>query len=176
MTVMLAETHRTYDRDQLGKGNLVIDRTKPFDITVKWHVFGNLVPLWLTALSKETKRWMVTAFVESQGPGAEKVLAKTEVPVGGPKFTLDEPYEATITVPAFQLHSAYSNGQAESGVYKIVVTVFLDAKISSAVNYDMLGSIEGPIVKVEEPDLGILKEEPAGSTEERPLIKLGQSD
>jgi hypothetical protein len=31
------------------------------------------------------------------------------------------------------------------------VTVFLSSKISSTRNYDVLGSIEGPIIKVEEP-------------------------
>ncbi|GID32287.1 hypothetical protein [Paractinoplanes brasiliensis] len=141
------------EKPALGKGNLVIDRTKPFDIKVKWHVFGNLVPLWLTALSKETDKWIVTAYVESQGPGTEKALAKAEVALGGPRFTLDEYYEATITVPAGTLDSSFSSSETESGVYKIVVTAFLDSKISSVVNFDVLGSIEGPIIKVEEPEL-----------------------
>ena len=164
------------ERPALGQGNLVIDRTKPFDIKVRWHVFGNLVPLWLTALSKETDKWMVTAFVESQGPGAEKVLAKTEVPIRGPRFSLDEHYDATITVPAYELHSSHSNSKKESGVYKIVVTVFLDSKFSSMVNYDMLGSAEGPIIKVEEPEFSVKEEGTGSSTAERSLIKLGQSE
>ena len=56
----------------LGKSNLVVNGDKSFDIKISWHVFGNLVPLWLTALSVSTKNWVVTAYAESQGPGDEK--------------------------------------------------------------------------------------------------------
>src|SRR5579859_1459618 len=56
------------EQPTLGKSNLVVNRDKSFDIKVSWHVFGNLVPLWLTALSVTTKNWVVTAYAESQGP------------------------------------------------------------------------------------------------------------
>jgi hypothetical protein len=67
------------EKPALGQGNLVIDRTKPFDIKVGWRMFGNLVPLWLTAMSRQSDKWTVTTYVESQGPGDEKVIASTEV-------------------------------------------------------------------------------------------------
>jgi hypothetical protein len=56
------------EKPTLGKSNLVINRDQTFDIEVEWHVFGNLVPLWLTALSTRTKSWVVTAYAESQAP------------------------------------------------------------------------------------------------------------
>ncbi|WP_127509014.1 hypothetical protein [Actinoplanes solisilvae] len=102
-------------------------------------------------MSRQSNKWTATAYVESQGPGDEKVIASTEVPVRGPEFADEESYEATIAVPADSLHSAQPDPNGESGVYKIVVTVFLSSKISSTRNYDVLGSIEGPIIKVEEP-------------------------
>src|SRR5215467_9682230 len=83
-----------------GKSNLVVNDAKSFDIEVDWHVFGNLVPLWLTALSVDTKNWVVTAYAESQGPGDEKTIGSVDVPVGGPVFSTDESYTAKITVPA----------------------------------------------------------------------------
>src|SRR5262245_40128098 len=84
----------------LGDSNLVVNRGEEFDISVNWHVFGNLVPLWLTALKVASPNWVVTAYAESQGPGDEKALGTALVPVGGPAFSLDEAYSATIKVPA----------------------------------------------------------------------------
>jgi hypothetical protein len=37
------------ERPTLGSTNLVVNAAEPFDIDVNWHVFGNLVPLWLPA-------------------------------------------------------------------------------------------------------------------------------
>ena len=88
------------ERPTLGKSNLVVNRAEPFDIEVSWHVFGNLVPLWLTALSVSSPNWVVTAYAESQGPGDEVALGSVNVPVGGPVFSLDEAYSAKLTVPA----------------------------------------------------------------------------
>jgi hypothetical protein len=74
------------ERPTLGKSNLVVNRAESFDIEVSWHVFGNLVPLWLTALSVASPDWVVTAYAESQGPGDEITLGSVNVPVGARKF------------------------------------------------------------------------------------------
>lgn len=134
----------------LGRTNLVVNPHKTFDITVSWHVFGNLVPLWLTALSVGTQNWVVTAYAESEGPGEEKLLEKTYVPIGGPPFTDPMDYHTTITVPASTLHEENPGDPYHSGVYKIVVTVFLNSELGG-VGYDMMGYADGPIIKVEDP-------------------------
>jgi len=134
----------------LGKSNLVINGAKPFDIEVSWRVFGNLVPLWLTALSVRTPNWVVTAYAESQGPGDEVALGSVNVPVGGPFFTQDEAFSAKLTVPANTLREENPGDVSQSGTYKIVVTTFLDSDLGP-VGYDMMGYAEGPIIKVENP-------------------------
>ena len=136
------------EQPTLGKSNLVINRDKAFDIKVSWHVFGNLVPLWLTALKVNSPNWVVTAYAESQGPGDEVSLGSVLVPVGGPIFSLDEAYSATLTVPANTLHEENPGDPTQSGTYKIVVTAFLDSQLGP-VGYDMMGYAEGPVVKVE---------------------------
>jgi len=138
------------ERPTLGKSNLVVNRAEPFDIAVSWHVFGNLVPLWLTALSVNSPNWVVTAYAESQGPGDEVSLGSVDVPVGGPVFSLDEAYSAKLTVPAFTLPEENPGDPTQSGTYKIVVTAFLDSTLG-ADGYDMMGYAEGPIIKVEDP-------------------------
>ena len=138
------------DRPTLGKSNLVVNGDKDFDIEVSWHVFGNLVPLWLTALSVNTKDWVVAAYAESQGPGDEKSLGEVRVPVGGPGFSQDEQYSAKLTVKAGTLAEENPGDPTQSGTYKIVVTTFLDSTIAG-VGYDMMGYAEGPIIKVESP-------------------------
>jgi hypothetical protein len=138
------------DRPTLGKSNLVVNGDKDFDIDVSWHVFGNLVPLWLTALSVSTKDWVVAAYAESQGPGDEKSLGEVRVPVGGPLFSQDEAYSAKLTVKAGTLPEEDPGNPNQSGTYKIVVTTFLDSAIGG-VGYDMMGYAEGPIIKVESP-------------------------
>src|SRR3954470_9424897 len=115
------------EQPAIGRGNLVVNRTKPFDIEVKWRVFGNLVPLWLTALSVKSKNWVVTAYAESQGPGDEVALGSVNVPVGGPLFSLNEAFKATLKVPANTLSEENPGDPTQSGTYKIVVTAFLDS-------------------------------------------------
>jgi len=135
----------------IGRGNLVVNGAQPFDIDVAWHVFGNLVPLWLTALSVQTPEWVVTAYAESQGPGDEVTLGEVRVPVGGPLFSLDEAYTARLTVGANTLSEEDPGDPTQSGTYKIVVTAFLDSALGS-VGYDMMGYAEGPTIKVENPE------------------------
>ena len=138
------------EKPTLGKSNLIVNRDQTFDIEVEWHVFGNLVPLWLTALSVRTPDWVVTAYAESQGPGDEVTLGSVNVPVRGPFFSQDETYKAKITVPASLLHEENPGDNTQSGTYKIVVTTFLDSNLGP-VGYDMMGYAEGPIIKVESP-------------------------
>jgi hypothetical protein len=138
------------ERPTLGKSNLVVNADEDFDIEVSWHVFGNLVPLWLTALSVNTKDWVVAAYAESQGPGDEKSLGEVRVPVGGPAFSQDEAYSAKLTVKAGTLAEENPGDPTQSGTYKIVVTTFLDSSIPG-VGYDVMGYAEGPIIKVESP-------------------------
>jgi hypothetical protein len=138
------------EQPTLGKSNLVVNRGAPFDIEVSWHVFGNLVPLWLTALSVNTPDWVVTAYAESQGPGDEITLGSVAVPVRGPVFSQDEAYTAKLTVPANTLNEENPGDPSQSGTYKIVVTTFLDSALGP-VGYDMMGYADGPIIKVENP-------------------------
>jgi hypothetical protein len=138
------------EKPTLGKSNLIVNRDQTFDIEVEWHVFGNLVPLWLTALSVRTPDWVVTAYAESQGPGDEVTLGSVNVPVRGPFFAQDETYKAKITVPASLLSEENPGDNTQSGTYKIVVTTFLDSDLGP-VGYDMMGYAEGPIIKVESP-------------------------
>jgi hypothetical protein len=135
----------------LGKANLVVNRAQPFDIEVNWHVFGNLVPLWLTALGVASPDWVVTVYAESQGPGDEVSLGEVRVPVRGPVFTDDEAYTAKLSVPAFALAEENPGDPTQSGTYKIVVTTFLNSALGGA-GFDMMGYAEGPIIKVEDPN------------------------
>jgi hypothetical protein len=138
------------EKPTLGKSNLIVNRDQTFDIEVEWRVFGNLVPLWLTALSVRSKNWVVTAYAESQGPGDEVTLGSVDVPVGGPFFQQEEKYKAKLTVPANLLSEENPGDPTQSGTYKIVVTTFLDSDLGP-VGYDMMGYAEGPIIKVESP-------------------------
>jgi hypothetical protein len=138
------------EQPAIGDGNAVVNRTESFDIDVDWHVFGNLTPIWLGALSRTTPDWVVTAYAESLGPGPELSLGSVNVPVGGPAFTQDESYTAKITVPAFTLPEEDPGNLNEAGLYKITVTTFLDSALGGP--YDMIGFAEGPIIKVEDPE------------------------
>jgi hypothetical protein len=138
------------EQPAIGDGNAVVNRTQSFDIAVDWHVFGNLTPLWLGALAVNTPDWVVTAYAESQGPGPEVSLGSVNVPVGGPPFSQDVIYTATITVPPFTLPEENPNNPNESGIYKISVTTFLDSSVGGP--YDMIGFTDGPRIKVEDPE------------------------
>jgi hypothetical protein len=137
------------EQPTIGQANLVVNRAKSFDIKVSWHIFGNLTPLWLKALSVDSPNWVVTAYAESQGPGPEVSLGSVNVPVGT-AFSQDMSYTATLTVPANTLPEEDPGNPNESGVYKITVTTFLDSDLGP-VGYDMIGYSEGPFIKVENP-------------------------
>lgn len=125
--------------------NHVVDPTKQLEIEVEWKVDGGLTNLWLTALAPA--EWRVSVFAESQGPGAEVRLGQVTVPIG-PLGALPYTRTANIVVPAplpLQQH-----GGANSGVYKLTATVFLNSSIPGG-GFDMIGFTEGPYVQVENP-------------------------
>jgi hypothetical protein len=125
-------------------GNLVLDRTKDFTIDIEWELSGNDVPLYLDNAHMESS-WRINVFAESMGPGLEKVIYNGTVikgPGADPKV-----YTHSITVPAFTLDEHIPDTQ--SGMYKLVVTVFLNN--TSSFGYDIAGCHEGPMIMVENP-------------------------
>lgn len=56
-----------------GVGNHVVDPNKPFELKIEWTIFGQLVPLWLSALEGE---WDVSVYAESLGKGPENGWAR----------------------------------------------------------------------------------------------------
>jgi hypothetical protein len=140
----------------VGVGNLVIDPTQPLTIDVEWETFGFFgifLPKASAALSGGL--WNVKVFAESIGPGDDSELGQISVPVSGEiacSVHSAEPvcglWKARIVVPA-PLPLEENNPPADSGVYKLVATVFLnDASGSRA---DLIGFREGPVVQVENP-------------------------
>jgi hypothetical protein len=128
--------------------NLVVDPTLPFEIKVKWKIEGNEVPLYLAALDAS---WSVEAFAESIGPGPEVRLAVANVAKGAGTGTATlKNYEATLTVPAGTLQEGNPFPGSPSGVYKIVVTAFLNSSIG-APGFDIAGFGEGPLIRAESP-------------------------
>ncbi len=138
------------EQPTLGKSNLVVNRDKPFDIKVNWHVFGNLVPLWLTALSGQLPELGRDGVRRVAGPRRRGQRSAACSCPWGRVFSLDEAYTATLTVPANTLSEENPGDPTQSGTYKIVVTAFLDSNLGP-VGYDMMGYAEGPIIKVESP-------------------------
>lgn len=135
----------------LGVGNLVLDPSHTFDIKVDWQIDGNIAELWLSALAVASPNWIVTAYAESIGPGPEMILLAQDVPVLPlPSASAPFNYSTTLTVPANTLPEENPGDPLVSGVYKLVVTVFLDSTFGSP-GYDVMGFAEGPVVKMENP-------------------------
>jgi hypothetical protein len=134
----------------LGRSNLVINGGRPFDIEVAWRIKGNLTPMWLTALSVDTKDWVVTAYANPRGPGSGLTLGSVNVPIAGPPFSDPKDYKARITIPANTLPEEDPGNASNSGVYQLTVTVFLDSDLGP-VGFDMMGVADFPLVKVENP-------------------------
>jgi hypothetical protein len=144
-------TVKIAEQPALGRSNLVINGGRPFNIEVAWNFRGNLTPLWLTALSVDTKEWVVTAYANPRGPGNGLTLGSVNVPIGGPPFSDPEAYTAKLTVPANTLPEEDPGNANSSGVYQLTVTVFLDSDLGP-VGFDMMGVADFPLVKVENPD------------------------
>lgn len=124
-------------------GNHVLDRTEPFRVHVRWTLDGLLVPLWQKAL--EDSDWDVSVYAESMGGGNEIRLGTETVDVD----VFRRNYEATIDVAGdvLQEHEPASN---QSGVYKLVVAVFLNSDLGQP-GFDLTGFAEGPFIQVEDP-------------------------
>lgn len=125
--------------------NLVLDPSKPFQITVDWKLTGTDVPLYLAGADAT---WSVEAFAESIGPGPEVRLAIGSLPKG-PSVN-PATYSHTLTVPPFTLSEGNPFPGQPSGVYKIVATVFLNSAVSGG--YDIAGFLEGPVIRMENPE------------------------
>ncbi|TCC48930.1 hypothetical protein E0H75_20420 [Kribbella capetownensis] len=124
-------------------GNHVLDRTDAFKISVKWEVTGPLRPLWLSALGG---KWNVQAFAESLGGGPEILLAADNTVDADPAVSN---YAVELNVAPNTLDEGNPGSQV-SGIYKVVVSVFLDSNLG-APGFDMTGFNEGPIIQVEDP-------------------------
>ena len=137
-----------------GTGNKVIDPTKPFNLTIEWELFGQLVPLWLAALSPD---WDVSVYAESLGGGNEVRLGTATVPKGATlPCTVNQAqanctkYAATVTVPPNTLQG-HVPGTDQGGIYKLAVAVFLISTLVGVPGYDLIGFSEGPIIQAENP-------------------------
>ena len=124
-------------------GNHVLNRDDSFKVNVKWSITGLLRPLWLAALGGN---WNVQVFAESIGGGPEILLARDDSVAADP--TIGD-YAAELTVPANALEEG-DPGSNVSGIYKLVVSVFLNSNLG-APGFDMTGFNEGPIIQVENP-------------------------
>jgi hypothetical protein len=124
-------------------GNHVLDPTEPFDVSVSWSITGLLRPLWLAALGG---RWNVQVYAESVGGGPEILLARDDSVAADPTVF---DYSLKFTVPGGKLAEG-NPGSNVSGIYKLVVAVFLNSNLG-APGFDMTGFQEGPIIQVEEP-------------------------
>jgi hypothetical protein len=136
----------------IGVSNLVLNPQQTFDIKVDWQIDGNIAELWLSALAVASPNWVVTAYAESIGPGPEQILVAKDVPVLPlPSANAPFAYSTTLTVPANTLPEENPGDPLVSGVYKLVVTVFLNSVFGSP-GYDIMGFAEGPVIKMENPD------------------------
>lgn len=130
--------------------NLVLDRSKQFNIDIEWKLTGSDVLLYLTALAPSN--WVVSAYAESVGPGPEIIIGEgikdrtdfTTDAVGARLWT------TTLTIPPNTLQEEDPGPGGPSGTYKIEVTVFLNSTLGSP-GYDIIGFAEGPVIKVESP-------------------------
>ncbi len=125
-------------------GNHVLDPGEAFDVTVKWEVTGLLRPLWLAALGGN---WNVQVFAESIGGGPEILIGADNTVAADPTKSQ---YDVTFTVPAGTLAEG-NPGDNVSGIYKLVVSVFLNSNLGGP-GFDMTGFNEGPIIQVEDPN------------------------
>jgi hypothetical protein len=140
----------------LSLSNLVVDRTKPFRLDVKWYVEGQLAHLWLNALGGS---WNLEAYAESIGPGPEIRIAADSVSVASASISgTKHEYSANLTVPAFTLPEGNPGGNPAtdpSGKYKLAVSCFLNSSLGignpTVPGYDITGFVEGPIIRVENP-------------------------
>lgn len=122
-------------------GNHVINPDEAFKVKVEWKITGLLRPLWLSALGG---RWNVQVYAESIGGGPEVLLASDNSVAADPNVS---DYAVEFTVPPSVLTEG-NPGSNVSGLYKLVVSVFLNSNLGRP-GFDMTGFMEGPIIQVE---------------------------
>ena len=126
--------------------NLVIQPDEQFEVQVDWKVLGIFVPLWLTALDQE---FVVSVYAEGMG-------ASPELRIGTATKDKDDfiacagnncrEYSVRVPVGPFTLTEDAGN---ESGIYKLVVSVFLNSNIQGG-SFDLMGFREGPFIQIED--------------------------
>ena len=140
-TVIVIDPAGTFPPFEVG--NHVLNRNDSFKIKVAWKITGLLRPLWLSALGG---RWNVQVFAESLGGGPEILLANDNSVAADPQVS---DYAVELTIPPNTLDEG-NPGSQTSGIYKLVVAVFLNSNLGSP-GFDMTGFNEGPIIQVENP-------------------------
>jgi hypothetical protein len=140
-TVIVLDPADTFPPFEVG--NHVLNRNESFQVKVAWEITGLLRPLWLSALGGN---WNVQLFAESLGGGPEILLASDNSVAALPPA---EDYSVTLNVPPNSLDEG-DPGSNVSGIYKLVVSVFLDSTLGPP-GFDMTGFNEGPIIQVEDP-------------------------
>jgi hypothetical protein len=94
-----------------GDYDNVVDDDNPFDVVVKWKVTPPTAAVLLTGT------WTVRVYVESIGPGPEKLIGTEKVAADGGRD-----YQATLTIPKGTLPSD-AWPEENSGVYKVVAVL-----------------------------------------------------
>ena len=140
-TVTVIDPANTFPGFEIG--NHVLNRDEAFDVKVDWNIQGLLAPLWLAALGGD---WDVSVYAESLGGGSEVRLGTATVAANSAITS----YSATVNVPASKLDEN-APGTDVGGVYKLVVSVFLDSDLGRP-GFDMIGFNEGPVIQVENPN------------------------
>jgi hypothetical protein len=140
-TVLVVDPAGTFPPFEVG--NHVLNRNEAFQVNVAWEINGLLRPLWLAALGGN---WNVQLFAESLGGGPEILLARNDTVAADPNVAN---YAVTLDIPANALEEG-NPGSNVSGIYKLVVSVFLNSNLGRP-GFDMTGFNEGPIIQVEDP-------------------------
>jgi hypothetical protein len=130
----------------------VINPDKTFDINIEWQLTGNEVDLYLNHDETEDN-WRINAFAETMGPGEDLIVYRGDLPkADGVEQGAGADYKVVFTHschytpdpgPKLQEHIPNAN----SGVYKLVITVFLNNR--SNMGYDIAGFHEGPMIMAE---------------------------
>jgi hypothetical protein len=140
-TVVVIDPAGTFPPFEVG--NHVLNRNDSFQVNVAWEITGLLRKIWLQALGGN---WNVQLFAESIGGGPEILLASDNSVPADPQVAN---YSVTLNVQPNALDEG-DPGSNVSGIYKLVVSVFLDSNLGSP-GFDMTGFNEGPIIQVENP-------------------------
>jgi hypothetical protein len=131
--------------------NPVINPANPFDIELEWQLDGTMagagcVPMVLAGITATD--WRVDIYAEIMGPGDDLRIHTNNaaVPLGPAPASVPVRWQYTATIPADTLPEHLP----ESGVYKLVTTVFANSD-PPAGTPDIIGFHEGPMILSENP-------------------------